>query len=96
MNKKSVLTTKEKEKFLEVIGEEGEKIDETAKLSWDGSSVLLRLPKAVADYFEVNQETAKFNEIRFFIKEKRERGKMKVIKTFEIKKRRENETTKES
>lgn len=96
MDKKSVLTKKEKEKFLEVIGKEGEKIDETAKLSWDGSSVLLRLPKAVADYFEINQKTAKNKEIRFFVKEKRERGKMKVIKTFEIKKRREDETTKGS
>lgn len=90
MNKKSVLTKEEEKRFLNILGESGEEIEETAKLSWDGSSVLLRLPKGVADYFKINKGNVKSKEIFFSVKEEKENGKVNVVTKFEIKKRSEN------
>ena len=84
------LTKEEKRIFLNAIGKRGEKLDEPAKLSWDGSSVLLRLPKTIADYFKVGKDNAKSKEIRFIVEEKEKGGKMILVTKFEIKKRSEN------
>ena len=50
----TVLTKSQKEKLLQLI-HGGERIEREAKVSWDGSNFLIRIPKEIADYLKIKK-----------------------------------------
>ncbi len=84
MVKKGVLTESEKERFLKLM-KTGEEIEREVNISWDGSNLLIRIPKEIADYLGINKDNRFENKIKFTIKEMPEG----VEKRFEIVKRSE-------
>ena len=79
MNKKSVLSKKEKEVLLGQFAPK-EEIEVDTAISWDGASLLVRIPKDIADYFGINKKNRKKKRMKFFVKE--EKGE--IIKKFDI------------
>ena len=64
-----VLTKKEKDKLTTKIEVE-EKIEKEVSLSWDGKNLVMRFPKDLADYFEVNKDNRFTKNVRFIVEEK--------------------------
>ncbi len=73
------LTKKEEERLLSHIGD-GEIIEREVALSWDGKNLVLRLPKDIADYFQVNENNRFTKNVKFLVEEK----EGKIIKEFDI------------
>ncbi|MEN7982611.1 MAG: hypothetical protein ABFQ65_04135 [Nanoarchaeota archaeon] len=84
MNKLGVLTHKED---LEVLKElkNDEDISKPASLSWDGKNLFVRIPKEIADFFDLNKNNRFKKKILFNVAEKN--GEIK--KTFDIVNRKE-------
>jgi hypothetical protein len=82
MIKKGVLTESEKEEFFKALGR-SEIIEKEASISWDGANLLLRLPREIADYLDINEKNRLTKKIIFRIEEAN--GEMK--KEFDVKER---------
>lgn len=74
-----VLTEKEREKISSQI-DIGERIEKEVSLSWDGKNLIMRFPKELADYFEVNEENRFTKNVKFFVEEK----DGQIIKNFDV------------
>lgn len=79
MKEKSVLKKEEKEEILKILNNH-EKIVREASLSWDGSNILLRLPKEIADYLKIDKKSCYNKNMKFTVEEINEG----VKQTFEI------------
>jgi len=75
---------KQEKRDVKKILEKEEVIEREATLSWDGTNLLLRLPKEIADYLNVNKENRFEKSILFKIREKTDGS---IEKTFQIIKR---------
>lgn len=64
-----VLTKKDEEKLLKEIDEE-EVIEKEVAFSWDGKNLIVRFPKELADYLEVNKDNRFEKKLRLVLKEK--------------------------
>ncbi len=63
------LTKIEKEKITGSI-EEGEVIEKIASFSWDGKNLVVRFPKDIANFLNVNEENRKSKKLKFLVVEK--------------------------
>ncbi len=79
---KNVLTKEDRGEIKSLIKPE-EVIEKKIALSWDGKNIMIRLPKEIAEYFDVNEEN-RFEKM-LVLKVKEYDGRMK--KTFDIIKR---------
>lgn len=67
-----VLNKKEKEALAKELKVE-EQITKDASISYDGNNLVVRIPKEIGDYLEVNEKNASKKKIRFIVdKNKRE------------------------
>ncbi len=73
------ITEKEKERLFSQI-ESGEKIEREVSFSWDGKNLIVRFPRDVAGYLDVNEENRFKKNLKFIVEEK----DGKVDKRFEI------------
>lgn len=64
-----VLTKEEKDRLISKIGY-GERIEKEVALSWDGKNLVLRFPKDIADYFNVNKDNRFKKSVKFIVEEK--------------------------
>ena len=83
MNKLGVhkeLTKREEEELLKSALGEREIIEKDVSLSWDGKNLMVRIPKEISDYLNLNKENRFKKKIRFSIIEKSEG----VIQSFEV------------
>jgi hypothetical protein len=67
----AVLKREEKERLLKKLSNY-EKIEKEVSLSWDGSNLILRLPKEVADYLNVNKDNRFTKSLKFIIEENKD------------------------
>ncbi len=63
-----VLTKKEEERLISNI-ESGERIEKEVSFSWDGKNLILRFPKDLADYFDVNKDNRFKKNMKFIVEE---------------------------
>lgn len=75
----NVLSKKEEDKLLKGL-EASEKIEKEASLSWDGTNLLVRLPKELSEFLDLNEKNRFKKQIKFIVEEKE--GEVK--KTFEV------------
>lgn len=79
MKEKSVLNKKEEDELLgSAVGKE--EIVKDSSISWDGLNLLVRIPKEIARYLDINEGDRFKKNLRFIITE--ENGK--IEKRFEI------------
>ncbi len=64
-----VLTKKEKERLFSQI-ESNEKIEREVSLSWDGKNLIVRFPRDIADYLDVNEKNRFEKNLKFIVEEK--------------------------
>lgn len=75
----NVLTKEEKEKLLKQI-DRTEHIEKAVAFSWDGTNLLVRFPKEIAQYLNINKDNRFTKKLKFILESKEE-----IIKqTFEI------------
>ena len=79
MTKSPVLNKEEEKELLKALNKY-EKVERTASLSWDGTNILLRLPREIADYLNINQKNRSEKLMKFIIEETNDG----VKKSFEI------------
>lgn len=83
VNKLSVheeLSKKDEEELLKSAFGEKELIEKEVSLSWDGKNLIVRVPKEISDYLNLNKENRFKKKMKFSIIEKEEG----VIKSFEV------------
>lgn len=71
-----------KEEVTELLREEEdvEKIEKESSLSWDGTSLLIRFPKEIADFLGVDKQNRLTKSIKFTVIHNQD----KIEKRFEI------------
>ena len=72
MGEENVLTKNEKEALIEELNNH-EVIEKTVSLSWDGTNLLLRIPKEIAEYIGANKDN-RFRKSLMFRIEESEKG----------------------
>jgi len=82
MEEEHVLTNKDAENLFRDINNKDE-IRREASLSWDGRNIIVRIPKEIAEYLDLNEENRFEKNIRFTV----EINGDDSIKTFDIVKR---------
>jgi len=79
MTKEAVLSL-EDSNFIKKSLEEGETIERIVNFSWDGSNLLLRIPKEISQFLNLNKDNRFEKSLKFIIKGLPE----KSINTFEV------------
>jgi hypothetical protein len=70
MNEQKI-TEEEMEKLVEGL-DDSEKIIKEAAISWDGTNNVVRIPKEVSDFLDINEKNRKNKRMKFEIIEKNE------------------------
>ncbi|MEK6927097.1 MAG: hypothetical protein AABX11_01560 [Nanoarchaeota archaeon] len=75
----TVLNKEEEKAFRKYVTNE-DCIQKESSLSWDGSNLIVRIPKEMAEYLDLTEKNRFTKSILFKIKEK----EGQIIKTFEV------------
>ncbi|MEK6933839.1 MAG: hypothetical protein AABW75_03115 [Nanoarchaeota archaeon] len=89
----NVLTKEEKKRLLQNLEDTVEHIEKEVAFSWDGTNLLVRFPKEIAEYFKIDKHNRFMKKLKFIVENKE--GVIK--KEFEIVERKgeKNATTTE-